>query len=92
MTRSCESSLLRRNHGSSVASIRVLQHNSRESGKSLSDHFVREFLKIQVYDEAKCLWTYQIHRIHPNMPAAAMMGIGLMWDFQKRIVHAAVIT
>jgi hypothetical protein len=65
---------------------------SRESGKSLSDHFVREFLKIQVYDEAKCLWTYQIHRIHPNMPAATMMGIGLMWDFQKRIVHAAVIT
>jgi hypothetical protein len=44
------------------------------------------------YDEAKCLWTSQIHRIHPNMPAATMMGIGLMWDFQKRIVHAAVIT
>jgi hypothetical protein len=35
--------------------------------------------------------TSQIHRIHPNIPAATMMGIGLMWDFQKRIVHAAVI-
>ena len=33
----------------------------------------------------------QIHRIHPNIPAATMMGIGLMWDFQKRIAHAAVI-
>ena len=50
------------------------------------------FEKIQGYDEAKCLWTSQIHRIHPNMPAATMTGIGLMWDFQKRIVHAAVIT
>jgi hypothetical protein len=36
--------------------------------------------------------TSQIHRIHPNMPAATMMGIGLTWDFQKRIVHAAVTT
>ena len=43
-------------------------------------------------NEAKCLWTSQIHRIHPNTPAATMMGIGLIWDFQKRIVHAAVIT
>ena len=65
---------------------------SRNGGKSLFDHLVRELLKIQGYDEAKCLWTSQIHRIHPNMPAATMMGIGLMWDFQKRIVHAAVIT
>ena len=36
--------------------------------------------------------TSQIHRIHPDMPAATMMGIGLMWDFQKRIVQAAVTT
>ena len=74
---------------------RVLQHIPPESGhggKSVFDHLVRELLKIQVYDEAKCLWTSQIHRIHPNMPAATMMGIGLMWDFQKRIVHATVIT
>jgi hypothetical protein len=32
MTRSCESSFIPRNHGSSVASIRVLQHNPLESG------------------------------------------------------------
>jgi hypothetical protein len=34
----------------------------------------------------------QINRIHPSMPATTMMGIGLMWDFQKRSVHAAAIT
>src|SRR3984893_14988470 len=34
----------------------------------------------------------QITRIHPSIPATTMMGIGLMWDFQKRSVHAAAIT
>ena len=42
--------------------------------------------------DSRRIETSQIHRIHPNMPAATMMGIGLMWDFQKRIVHAAVTT
>jgi hypothetical protein len=35
---------------------------------------------------------HQINRIDPSVPPTTMMGIGLMLDFQKRSVHAAVIT
>jgi hypothetical protein len=93
------SAIVGRGHLKFAAPINRLGDRPRVGGgglndgrKSLFDHLVRELLKIQGYGEAKCLWTSQIHRIHPNMPAATMMGIGLMWDFQKRIVHAAVIT